>query len=116
MALLTIQTSAAETVPVGTYPVSFSKFSELETSKGRAYRWEFKADDGRLISGLSDANGPPTTQNKTGRWLAALSGKPLTSGVAVNPDEYIGRRYFAIVAPNGNGGTKLETFSALPSV
>ncbi len=111
--LFTIQASTSDGVPAGTYRAKFKEVSPLTTKNGNAYRWVFQADDGKTISALSDAENPPTTKNKTGRWLSALSGKPLTAGVSVNPTDYVGRNYLVIVSPAENGKTKLETFSAL---
>ena len=110
----TIQESGGDGVPAGTYQAEFAEFNhELETSNGKAIRWAFTTDDGRTVSGLSDRESPPTTKNKTGRWLAAISGKPLTAGVEVDPTDYIGQRYLLIVADKGNGIGKLETFSKI---
>jgi hypothetical protein len=106
--ILTIQPSYEE-IPSGSYKTSFVEIAELETSKGKAFRWVFKSEDGKIISGLSDAEHAPSPKNKTGRWIAALSGKPLTTGLAVNPKDYAGKKYLCIVAA-GENGTRLETF------
>jgi hypothetical protein len=109
-----IHESGGDGVPPGTYQGVFDSFDcELETSKGKAIRWAFKADDGRTIDGISDRESKPTTKNKTGRWLAAISGKPLTVGTAVDPTQYIGKRYLLIVSDGGGGKGKLDTFSRL---
>jgi hypothetical protein len=76
-----------------------------------ALRWRFETDEGAEVGYFSDTK--PTTKNKVGRWLAALSGKALTDGVAVNDSEYIGRRYMLIVEANDKGGTSLNTFTAI---
>lgn len=103
---------AFENVPPGTYSCIFQGITEIETKNGPALRWAFTTDDGKTISGLSDAANGPTTKNKTGRWLCALATKPIVAGVQVNPDEYIGKKYLCIVTANENG-SRLETFSAL---
>lgn len=109
-----IQESGGDGVPPGTYKASFSDFNaELETSNGKAIRWAFKTDDGRTVSGISDRESPPTTKNKTGRWLAAISGKPLAAGTSVDPSEHIGKQYLLIVSDGGNGRGRLETFSPI---
>jgi hypothetical protein len=113
--LLTIQPSNTfSEVPPGNYPSKFEGVSEIETQKGKALRWLFKADDGKSISALSDAESAPTPNNKTGRWLTALTGKPLTPGMSVDPSEFIGKRYFVIVA-SVNGKSRVETFAAMAS-
>lgn len=109
--LLTIQ-SSNDGVPAGKYEAKFVELSEIETSKGKAWRWAFVTDNGQTISGLSDRESGPTVKNKTGRWLAALSGKPLQNGVSVDPAHYVGKRFFCIVSAKENG-TTLETFTPL---
>ena len=110
--LFTINPSANEPIAPGTYHATFNGVTPLETSKGHAYRWEFVTNEGKIISGLSDATNPPTVKNKTGKWLCALSGKPLTAGVQVDPDLYKGKKYFLVVEAHESGG-KLNTFSPL---
>jgi hypothetical protein len=119
MVLLTITSTTYESVPPGTYRTQFTAFTPTTTSKGKAYRWTFTVIEGehkgKTISDLSDGEHPPTVKNKTGRWLVALSGKPLASGTSVDPDEYVGKTYFVICEPKENGGSKISTFSALPA-
>lgn len=110
--LLTIQDSY-ESVPAGAHQAAFTGMKPTETTNGKAYRWSFRTDDGKEISGLSDAESPPTTRNKTGRWLCALSTKPLQAGVQVDPEQYVGKRYLVMVAAAPDNRTKLETFSAI---
>lgn len=95
----------------GNYTCTFIGLTPMETSKGKAYRWEFRSDQGETISGLSDGNGPPSPANKTGRWLAALSGLPLVKDTKIVPANYIGKRYLVIVQPGGNGKNNIYTFT-----
>ena len=112
--IFTIQESGGDGVPPGNYQGTFSKFDDtLETSNGKAIRWAFTVDDDRIVSGISDRESPPTTKNKTGRWLAAISSQPLTAGTSVDPLDYIGHRYLLIVGDAGQGRGKLETFSRI---
>lgn len=111
MPLLTIKTSN-EYVPVGTYKGTFQGLEEVTNDHGNAWRWVFQLDDGRTLTGISDRDKPPTPKNKTGRWLSALSKKPLSDGVSVDTDAFVGKTYLLIVADNGNERTKLDTFSA----
>ena len=104
-----------ESVPAGIYQATFAGMKPQETANGNAYRWSFRTDNGKEISGLSDAESPPTPRNRTGRWLCALATKPLQAGVEVDPDSYIGKRYVVIFAAAAENKTKLETFSALPA-
>lgn len=114
MPLLTINASN-DHVPCGAYPATFRAIENIETERGKAWRWTFQSKD-YLITGLSDNESPPTPRNKTGRWLTALSGITLGEkerSVNIDTDSYIGRQYLCIIAPKETGGTKLETFSAL---
>ena len=119
MPLLTITSSSYDNVPAGTYKAKFKEFQQdIETSKGKAYRWKFTITEGKYagtnVSELSDAGSLPSTKNKTGRFLVAISGKPLAHGTAVDPDDYVGRPYLVIVEPKDDkGGTKITTFSPL---
>src|SRR5690606_17130402 len=54
---------AFETIPPGTYSCIFQGITEIETKNGPALRWAFTTDDGKTISGLSDAANGPTTKN-----------------------------------------------------
>jgi hypothetical protein len=118
MPLLTITSSTYDTVPAGTYKAKFKEFQEnVETSRGKAYRWRFTITEGKHagvnVSELSDAGSLPSTKNKTGRFLVAISGKPLADGTEVDPDHYVGRPYLLIVEPKENGGSKITTFSPM---
>ena len=97
----------------GNYHTTFVGITEIETSKGKALRWEFRCDSGEIISGLSDNNGAATPNNKTGRWLAALANQSLTSGSKISPINYVGKKYLVIVQNGGNGKPAINTFTAL---
>lgn len=104
-----------EEVPPGVYQGTFQGVNRVEskTDKGEAWRWAFKADDGRVISDLSDTTGAKIT-NKLGRWLCLLANRPLDECTVVI-DHYIGKRYIVVVEAKPNGKSKIATFSALPS-
>jgi hypothetical protein len=106
-----------ESVPAGVYqPCIFKALEECETSKGKAYRWRFETPDNKPITELSDREHPPTERNKTGRFLAALAGKPPVVGTAVEPNDFVGRKYLVVVSPKAgatNGQTGIATFSPL---
>jgi hypothetical protein len=106
-----VSSKSYEAPAPGTYKGTFKTIDEIETQKGDAYRWVF--DDvenvsSGVISGLSDANSPATVKNRTGRWLAALAGRSIVDA-AVDPTDYVGKKYLLIVNADG----KLETFSKL---
>jgi hypothetical protein len=106
---ITIENSY-DIIPAGAHHATFLALEPTTTEKGDAYRWVFRAkSNNREISALSDRRA--TSKNKTGRWINALSGKPLQQGVTVNPNDYYGKEYLVIVVDNGNGGTKVETFT-----
>ncbi len=106
-----IKTSAYDPMPTGVYPVEFVGIKPVETKNGLVYRWEFKTtSDGRSISGLAGEPGKVATlKNKFGRWLCAIAGRPLTEG-AVDPDNYIGKKYQAMVGETGD----VQMFTAMP--
>jgi hypothetical protein len=115
MPLLTIKASN-ENIPAGSHKATFRGIEQIEVSrqagKEPAWRWVFyDAANDRTITGISDYT-KPTTNNKFGRWLAALSGKPLSDGTAVNTDDYIGKEYVLIVVDK-DGKTALNTFARL---
>lgn len=112
--LLTIKKTSYDDVPAGAYKAIFEAITPTETCKGEAFRWAFQATDGdhkgKTISDLSDRR--VTTLNKTGRWLSALSGKPLADGTQANPDDYVGKQYLVIVEVK-NERSKIATFTPL---
>jgi hypothetical protein len=112
--LFTIQ-SSKDFIKPGTYPATFQGIETIETEKGNAYRWKFLTDSGTTISGLSDADAPPTVKNKTGRWLCGLAKQPLTAGVAIDPDNFVGKRYLCVLTDDGKGqgNGRLELFSPM---
>jgi hypothetical protein len=121
MALMTITSSEYEGIPPGAYKATFGGLEEIETSNGKAWRWRFSVSEtvsgdkthaDKSVSELSDREKPPSTRNKTGRFLAGLAAKPLEAGVQVNPDEYVGRTYLLAVEPK-EGGSKIASFTLL---
>ena len=95
-----------ENAPAGVYqPCIFKGLDECETAKGKAYRWRFDLPDGKPITELSDREHPPTVRNKTGRFLAALAGKPPVAGTSVEPNDFVGRKYLIVVTPKAGRRT-----------
>jgi len=120
--MLTISGGDFEAVPAGVYqPCIFKALEECETKQGKAYRWKFAVEQegpqkGAAISELSDRERNPTVRNKTGRFLAALLGKPPAAGMTVEPGDFVWRRYLVVVSPKAgatNGQTGIATFSPL---
>jgi hypothetical protein len=113
--LLTISKTSFDDVPPGAHKAVFKALMPCETSKGEAFRWVFEVVEGdhkgKIASDLSDRK--VTTLNKCGRWLCALSGKPLADGTSVNPDDYVGKKYLVIVEAKENGRNKIATFTPL---
>ncbi len=120
--MLTISGGDYEAVPAGVYqPCSFKALEECETNKGKAYRWKFTVEQegpqkGAAISELSDREHNPSVRNKTGRFLAALLGKPAAIGMTVEPGDYVGKKYLVVVTPKPGPDNKtgIATFSPLP--
>jgi hypothetical protein len=117
MVLLTIKKTTYDEVPAGAHKAKFKGITPTETCKGEAYRWSFEVLEGdyrgKVASDLSDRK--VTTMNKTGRWLSALSGKPLADGTEANPDDYIGKTYLVIIEAKENGKNKIATFTPMPA-
>ena len=108
--IITEAVSTYEPPEPGIYqPCIFESFTETTTEHGAAYRWAWKAPNGKTLSDISDRKKPASTKNKTGRYLAAISGQPLAAGVSINPEDYIGKKYLIVVGPE----KKIETFSRL---
>lgn len=113
MAIILTPIEANESIPAGQYDAVFHGIEQAETSKGQAYKWMWQADNGMSIYDFTDVV-QPTKANKVGRWLSALTGKPLAFGQPTDPDAYVGKRYKLIVSPAPSGDkTRLETFFAL---
>jgi hypothetical protein len=106
--LVTIKSSSVG-LGVGNHKASFVGIEATTTVKGAAWRWKFRTDDGQDVGYFS--GDVPSSLNKAGRWLSALSGKPV--GVPIQTDDYVGKRYLLIITNGENGGTKLETFTAI---
>lgn len=105
--LHTIKTGAFESLPQGIYPVSFVGYKEKDTENGISYLWEFKTDDGKAVNGFAGKpTQTPSLKNKFGKWLCSIAGRPLSEG-QVDPDQYIGKRYQAVINADG----KLEMFT-----
>jgi hypothetical protein len=115
--ILTIQASNGdyEPIPAGTYQGTFQGLEDLENDFGKSYKWNFHMDDDKTLCGFSDAENSPTVKNKTGRWIAAISGLPLQEGTSINWSEYVGHRYLLVVTPGKKdpAKTRLEMFSPL---
>jgi hypothetical protein len=117
--LMTISSNSYESLPAGMYRGTFASVEADETSKGKAWKWKFNVRDpkaeGKTVCEFSDAEGPPTLRNKTGRFLQALAGKALAEGTGINPDDYVGKSYLLVIEPKPDkpGETRLSTFSAI---
>jgi len=108
--LLTIKSSNSS-LNAGNHNAVFLGIEPSTTSKGEALKWKFKTDGGQEVFYFSDNR--PTTRNKAGRWLVALSGKQLAENVQINAADYVGKRYLLIVTPTENASTTLTTFTAI---
>jgi hypothetical protein len=73
--------------------------------------WEFEVaegpDKGKIASRISGKH--PNPKNIAGRLMAAVSGKYLKPGVAINLDQYVGKLYLITVEPTSTGkGTRIS--------
>lgn len=105
--------AAGESLPPGAYHATFQGIEKTENDYGLAWRWKFLTAKGQTILGTSGRDRPPSIKNRTGQWLSALSSKPLAGDVAVTPANYVGKPYLCVMVATANGGSKLETFSAI---
>ncbi len=105
--LETVQCSAFERPKPGVYLATFMGREVRDTKIGNSYLWTFKMASGKTLSGFGgNPAQTPTMNNRSGKWLCALAGKP-PSECQVDPDACIGKQYQCIVGEEG----KLETFT-----
>lgn len=91
--LETVLSSAYEKMKPGVYPATYMGKEVKETKNGKSYLWTFKMSDGKTLTRFTGEPGKPATMNnRYGKWLCALAGKPI-SECSIDPDTYIGKLY-----------------------
>ena len=108
----TLQDANAET-PAGVHHARFSGLTHHPKGDyGPFLTFEFAADDDETIyRGFATIGGGPTPENKLGRWLCGLAGRPTATGESVNPSGYVGKKYALVYAPGKGGKTSLQSFT-----
>ena len=101
-------------VPIGTYPVEFTGLEEVASEMyGDGWRWDFTILAGeysdRVVSRFTGNS--PSPKNAAGKFLAALAGQTPRDGMEIDPDDYIGHRYNAMLAATASGGTRVEVIT-----
>lgn len=128
MPLTTIKSNAVENCNDKVFHVSLNAGSEIETGEYQAcfqriegpidgehgpyYRFVFEGDGVQYI-GFVDVPKRPTAQNRLGRFLMGLAGKPLEEAAEIRPSEYVGQRYLLSYGPNKNGKVSLQGLTPL---
>lgn len=109
--------STNQPIPQGTYYADFEGVEPYSNDYGPALRWHWKIAQGQYAgSTIQRVTSPkPTSANACGKLLAGLLGKALANGEAVDTASLVGKRYLCVVVPTQNGGSKVETVSALPA-
>lgn len=113
-----IKNTGGESIPVGSYLTTFMCVERKERQDGSEMLvWRFHdTKNDREIVGFTDADKVPTPNNKLGRWLAALTGKPAVAGTKIDAGSYVGKKYLCMVGLKQDGqGTRLENFATIPS-
>ena len=108
----TITNGKSESVNAGNYHNAvFVGIEKFTSGKGdELLRWKFDID-GRQASAVTGASNP-TTKNRFGKFLCGLANKPLVEGTTVEPNDFIGKKYFAVVIANERG-SQVEMFTLL---
>jgi hypothetical protein len=104
-------------IPPGGYTATLTAIEPVDTPNAKfakeGYRWTWTVASGKLtgqtVTGITDRANPRNT-NKLGQWLSALTGKPLSAGMAITLAEYVGRTY--LVTVTGDRGN-VASFAAI---
>ncbi len=99
-------------VPAGHYNVEFLGCEPFESGNqeyGPGFLFKFKVlggtHDGEETSRITGAKCSP--KSALGKLLSAMSGGKLATGAVVNPSDYIGKRFMAIVEETDSGSTRV---------
>jgi hypothetical protein len=79
--------------------------------------WQFEVVSGPFAkskaAGMTDLE--PTAANKTGRFLAGITGKPLVVEQEIDLQAFVGKTYLIGVEMTDKGGSKVVSVSAPPT-
>ena len=98
----------------GIHPITVTGLEIKQAKTGGEYlRWEFTRDDGKITSANSSIEMTPG--NKTGKWYAAVTGRPTVVGEQRALSEVIGKPGTILVELNAEGFTKVIAVTARQS-
>jgi hypothetical protein len=103
-------------VPPGSYVARFLGAEPRESQFGPGLLWQFEVASGQQAGAKATGmtGSEPTAQNKCGRFLAAITGKPLSVGESVDLTAFVGRPYLIVVEKNDKG-SRVATVTAAPT-
>ncbi len=108
---MTLHTTAYTGIGPGVHNVNVTGLDIKQAKAGGDYlRWEFTDEQGRTTSANSSTEMTPG--NKTGKWFAALTGKPTTVGEDRQLSEVIGRPATIVIELNPEGYPKVIALTA----
>lgn len=93
-------------MPIGSHKAKFSGVEEINNDYGEGLEWHF--GDFKTITQRT-----PTLRNRCGKMLGGLTGKALTNNQEIDPQEFIGKDYLVIIAPNEQGQGRIDTIVPL---
>ena len=102
-------------IPAGSYIAKLLGVEQKQTAYGDGLLWQFEVVSGpnagakvSVMTGLE-----PTAQNKCGRILSGITGKPLSVGQDIDLATYFGKSYLIVVEKNDKG-SRITAVSTAP--
>jgi hypothetical protein len=104
-------------VPTGSYVAKFAGVEQRDHAQyGPGLLWQFEIvsgpNAGAKATGMTGT--VPTTQNKCGKFLAGVTGKPLAVGESIDLTPFVGTRYL-IVVEQAEKGSRIVSITAPPA-
>ncbi len=112
MSVLTITNNC---LPVGAYRVQFVGMELTNHAEyGEGSRWTFIVTEGpfkgREVYRTTKCE--PTPKNSCGRLLASLAGKKPSDGLEIDPEDFVGQTYNAIITESqGGDSTRVDAIT-----
>lgn len=104
-------------VPPGAHTAKFLGVEQKESKFGPGIVWKFEVVSGPYAkaktSGMTGIE--PTAQNKCGKFLAGIMGKPLSVDQEIDLQSYVGKMYLVVVEPTDKGGSRITSISLPPT-
>jgi hypothetical protein len=109
--ILMLEVTAYSGLGPGIHEVTVTALETKQAKAGGDYlRWEFTTQDGKTTSANSSIEMTPG--NKTGKWFAALTGRPTEVGQKRSVGEVIGKGASIVVELNPEGYPKVIALTA----